>query len=260
MPIIGAAGGGIMAAAAAPSYAPQGVVFSTAWARQTTQLTGIADSGMLTVALAIKPHGAAGVDQHIMTAASTSNRFTLGLHRDGGNNFYVFGRNSGGTTVLSIATGPLILEEWNAILLSFNLSSTSLRHGWVNDVGSLPTIITYTVGQTIDFTVANLALGNQPLTDTSPLNAEVADLWVDYGRLVDFSVVANRRLFFAATTHCLVDKGPTGALPFGVAPKLFFKGPASGFITNLGTGGVGMSQISGTLTDSPIDPCGVCSS
>jgi hypothetical protein len=68
------------------------------------------------------------------------------------------------------------------------------------------------------------------------LTGDFANVWLGPGQIIDFSVTANRRKFITSANKP-VDLGPTGALPTGTAPAMFFTGDATQYSTNAGSGG-----------------------
>jgi hypothetical protein len=82
-------------------------------------------------------------------------------------------------------------------------------------------------------------------------NACLAEVYINLAEYVDLSVEANRRKFISSAGKP-VNLGASGSVPTGTAPIMYFKGPASAFPTNLGTGG--NFTVTGTLTDGSTNP------
>lgn len=88
-------------------------------------------------------------------------------------------------------------------------------------------------------------------TGQLPPVQDMADLWIDVGMAIDFSVQANRRRFINATLKP-VDLGTNGELPTGSRPTFFFSGDAGKFAVNKGTGGPFV--VTGSLTNASSSP------
>lgn len=126
---------------------------------------------------------------------------------DGGNgDFYVFitntgafsaiGRNTSNTIIFSVTSSILIpLNTWTNILISIDLSSTSLRHLYINDVLDTPTWHTYS-NQLIDFTDSSFMVSATGAF-TSIFEGRLSDIFLDY-TYRDLSIESNRRLFITA--------------------------------------------------------------
>jgi Concanavalin A-like lectin/glucanases superfamily len=107
------------------------------------------------------------------------------------------GYNSSGVNILygTNSTPSLADNTWNHILISVDLSNTSKRWVYVNDVsvGSFPG--TYT-NSSIDFTVDSHQVG-QSAAASQEQYGRLAHVYLDY-TYRDLSVSANRRLFVTA--------------------------------------------------------------
>ena len=225
------------------------MINSSTYLSRGAGFTGAADSKLFTFAMTIMLTGSAA-DQHILSGQSTAARVVIG--RGSSNDIYILLRQSTGTTRVQVNTSALSTGQWYNILGSFDSASTANRHLYVNDTSDLAGISAYSDG-TIDFTLTNYSVGVHAALSGQKFEGELCDFWVDFGRFVDFSITANRRLFFTSDNK-VVNKGTDGSTPFGAAPIAFFSGSAASFATNNGGGG-GMTTT-GTLTNSAADPVG----
>lgn len=161
---------------------------------------------------------------------------------DGSNNDILVVRSSQYETV----------NEWYHVLFSVDLSDTSKRHLYVNDASDLDQIVTYDTSGTIDFIMDNAVVGATN-SGSSAFSGDVADLWIDFGTYIDFSIEANRRKFIDANGDP-VYLGASGNLPTGTAPDIFLSGDTATWHTNKGTGG-GFT-VNGTLANAMDGPDG----
>lgn len=167
------------------------------------------------------------------------------------NRFNILARTSAGTEILNISSTNDITNAngWRHVLCSFDVNDTAKRHIYVDDVSDLAVVTTYTAG-TIDFTAADWGIGISPGLGND-LTGLMADMWLDIGTYIDFSVESNRRKFISETGHP-VYLGANGERPTGVSPILYLSGLASTWNTNKGTGGNFTTQ--GTPNDSSTSP------
>ena len=110
--------------------------------------------------------------------------------------------NSGGTKILNIQTTDTIeADNWYHLMFSFDLSNTSKRHLYLDDVSKLGVAI-YT-NDTIDFTIADWGYAARP-DGSNKFNGAAGEFWFYPGQYLDLSVESNRRKFITA------DKRPAG--------------------------------------------------
>lgn len=141
----------------------------------------------------------------------------------------------------------ITVGSWVHVLVSWN-TTTSARHFYYSDTADSPITNTIAAGD-IDYTGANNGVG-QNQTPAASLDADVADVWFNTTYL-DLSIEANRRKFIKASGKPEY-LGKNGERPTGSSPLLYFKGPASNWGTNSGTGG--NFTVTGTFTDTTPPP------
>lgn len=219
-------------------------------------LTSIADAKVGTFAARIK--FASGGD-------TAMNRiFTIGEDTGGGSNqsldifrqssagdgikFRIIGENSAGTDILDNNT----TNQWNSadgwlnILFSWDLGNDSVAQMYVNDTDDAAAATTFT-DDTINYTNTECGVFTTPLAGGGNLfNGDCAFIWFDPTQKIDFSVEANRRLFFTAS-GAVASLGDNGETPTGSSPMVYLTGNEASFPTNKGTGG-GFTEY-GALTD-----------
>lgn len=117
--------------------------------------------------------------------------------------YYLNALNSSGSAAvytISFADAEVAAQTWTHILLSIDLTSTSKRHLYVNDVAVVPTYVAY-ANDSIDFTVERFAVGAANNTTSGPtagdFKGRLSHLYLDY-QYIDLSIEANRRLFITA--------------------------------------------------------------
>lgn len=218
---------------------------SSTWLKRNGGLTGAADSKLWTfsVWLNLSDNLAGGV---VCSAVDGVPNQRTGLTLVPGNDRFNFrGYNSSGTLIQSLSTSALPQGRWVHVMGSVDLSSTSKRHLYVDDVSDLFVVDTYT-NDTLDFTMTDWGVGAFPTTGASKLTCSIADLWFAPGVYIDLSVEANRRKFITASRGP-VALGAAGATPTGSSPLVFLSGDIASWKTNKGTGG-GFT-LTGTLPE-----------
>ena len=144
------------------------------------------------------------------------------------------GVNAAASQILDIRSSILQENAWSHVLISIDMSNTSKRHIYVNDLNALDVINTYT-DDTIDFTLPDWGVGGYP-NGTSLFDGSLAELWFLPGTYIDFSVEANRRKFIIARGRP-ANLGADGSTPTGFAPTVYLSGEITGWPTNKGSGG-----------------------
>jgi hypothetical protein len=161
------------------------------------------------------------------------------------NKINIVAENAGGTQILNVLSSALSTGVLYHCAFSFDLSSTSKRHLYINGVSDLATVTTYT-NDTIDFTVANWSVGAL-VGSTQKFNGRLGQFWFSPGTYINLSVERNMRKFRTEGGRP-VDLGSTGATPTEAQPIVFLSTttPASDYQTNRGSGG--NFTVTGALT------------
>src|SRR5262245_4023947 len=164
---------------------------SGAYARRVAGLNGAADGGMGMGSFWIFPGFSgnqtffAGTTALAGSTARFTIRFVSGVLR-------VVGVNSAGTTVLDIRGSGMAEGAWTHVMFSFDLSTAGRRHMYFDGV-SVVTQTTFTVGGSIDYTLADWAFLAKP--DGSESIADscfFTEFWFASGQYLDLSVQSNR--------------------------------------------------------------------
>ncbi len=235
------------AGAAGVPYDANAVEFDGAndWIEKSTDLTSNADSKLFTLSLWFNRAVFTGTP---FLLANTTVR--IGIEFRGGNEIRVRGRNTSGSTILEVSTVTTFgASGWHHFLLSFDLANSSNRHLYIDDVDDAGTWSPYD-DELIEFTRDDHAIG-AGIGGGTKYDGDLADVWIDYGRFVNFSTVSNRRKFIDAAGKP-VDLGSDGSIPFGAAPIMYFSGPTDTWHTNDGDGG-GFTE-NGALTTASTSP------
>ena len=128
----------------------------------------------------------------------------------------------------------------------------------MDDVSNVAAAVLSSIMLLVTYTSRQVTIGtysNAPGTANNFVG-EIAELWFDIGRTVDWSVVGNRRLFFDASNKIVLNKGANGQTPFTATPTGYFAGATATWQTNKGSG-TGMTVGAGALTTSSALPPGV---
>jgi hypothetical protein len=197
-------------------------------------LSGAADSGSVAFSFWINPEELPTADQHLISIETSGDqvRFAIVLRTTGA--IRLFGRNAAGTVILDIEADTTLLPgEWSHVCGSVDLSDTDDRHIVINDIESDLTVSTYT-DDDIDFTTDDASVGGRP-NGSQLFEGSLAEVWLEDGLFIDFSVEANRRDFIS-TNGRPTNLGSDGSAP-GTSPLVYLSGQDGDFPTNKGTGG-----------------------
>ena len=161
---------------------------------------------------------------------------------------YVLGDNTSGTNILGMNTSVAVLDSsWHHVLAAWDTSTSANCKIYVDGVDRT-TLTTRTSGN-IDYTFGSFYCGASN-TGSFKLNADVAEVWFSHNQWLDITSSANRAKF--ASSGRPVTLGSDGSRPTGTAPIIYFKGPASNWGTNAGTGG--NFTVNGAFTDAATKP------
>jgi hypothetical protein len=167
----------------------------------------------------------------------------------------ISGSNAAGGGILQVLSTAGALPSsatWKWLGISIDMANSSQSKIYVNDTDVTATPSTFT-NDTFDLTKSIHYCGatNSGSGAFNLLQSDVAELWVGYGQHIDFSIEANRRKFVTSSGKPTF-LGADGSTPTGVAPTVYFRGGASTFPTNQGTGGA--MTLVGSLTNSATNP------
>jgi len=180
-----------------------------------------------------------------------SGDITFYVRRDEFNYIDVYGENSGGTVLIRIrcaADTSKVSHGWQHVLVSFQLNSDAKIY--INDTNATFLVPVNSSGS-VDFSTNEAVVGaSQPASFLNKLNGDLAEVWFNTSYL-DLTVAANRRKFIKSNGKP-ANLGSDGSLPTGSQPLLYFRGPATSFSTNRGTGGA--FTLTGALTDAATSP------
>lgn len=214
-------------------------------------VTGLADGPSGTFSAWVKINGSDSTNQFLLQLGANFNirrNSTLDGTVARRRKLIISAFSAAAATRISYVGGTdLTIGSWVHVLLSWD-TTTSARHFYYSDVADTPITNTIAAGD-IDYTGANNGVGQNQVPAAS-LDADVAEVWFNPTYL-DLSVEANRRKFIKASGKPEF-LGLTGQRPTGASPLLYFKGPASNWGTNSGTGG--NFTVTGTFTDTTPPP------
>jgi hypothetical protein len=180
------------------------------------------------------------------------------IYRSGtGSQFWVIVNDDGKVTIrgfdnidnssrlnVDLPANTVVARQWTNILISFDLTSTSTRYVYVNDVAVTPTYSAYQ-NYNIDFTNSShfIAAGS---ASSGKLTGYVTNIFLDY-TYRDLSVTANRRYFIDAN-RCSTPSSTLSALN----PILYLPLTTSTTL-NAGSGGNFTANSSPVIADKGTD-------
>ena len=139
-------------------------------------------------------------------------------------------RASDATIVLNVVSGAgsgISHTNWHHVLFSCDLSDTSKRWLYLDDVLTTPTWLTYVndnMAPIISVPTETTTIGADFLTAiNSPFIGSLSELYIDMGTYTDFSVTANRRKFITEDGNP-ANLGLTGERPTGSQPEIYLPG------------------------------------
>jgi len=194
---------------------------------RSSDLTGNADGKTFTLSCWVYRTGA--VPLRAIYPFRMQGYFYLEVGTNGAIN--VGGANTSGSTILeaTLPSGTVPLKVWTHILVSVDLSNTSNRHIYLNDVAASPTWASYS-NQNIDFTRTTSHINSNTVGSFG--SARHAHIYLDY-TYRDLSVTSNRRYFIDA------DGGSTSPSTLSALSPIVYMPMTSDYSIgeNLGTGG-----------------------
>jgi alpha-tubulin suppressor-like RCC1 family protein len=229
-------------------YNPNAINFDgNDWLSVASDLTGNADGGKITASFWFKVTNA-GVTKSIFRTGNARVRIDF----TGSEAIQLLMQNTSGTTVLNATTTSTYADgQWHHALIAIDMASASARGIYVDGVSQSVTWTTYTVGSTIDFTASDHGIGSVPSGGVDRFQGDLADVWIDIGTYIDFSVPANRAKF-RSTSGMPMYLGMDGSIPTESAPEIFLTGDTASWETNKGSGG-GFTE-NGALTTAASQP------
>lgn len=169
---------------------------TTDYLLRSSDLVGNIDSKTFTFSAWVWPAAANGVS---IFTFGTNNPATLGIRSYlSGGRFTIIACDTSGNAILSVTTTQVeeLLQTYSHILVSIDLSNTSRRHVFINDVSVAATWTKYGNDNNINFTNPNLYI-KAYLNGAIDAATRLAHLYLDHAYR-DLSIEANRRLFITA--------------------------------------------------------------
>jgi hypothetical protein len=205
----------------------------TNWLERTSDLAGNADGGTMTLSLWYKYTEDWGFSRSIFNsnANNTGTGQRVWVFTAGATSIGVYAANSGGSLMVYATATSLGKDNWNHLLVSLDMSSSSLRHIYVNDASGSPSWSVYS-GSSIDFTTMYHTIGNREPAASSGerFRGQACHVYLDK-TYRDLGTTGNRRLFNDGS-------GAPAAGQAALSPIIYLPmtDPAARGL-NLGTGG-----------------------
>lgn len=202
---------------------------------RTTDLAGAADGKTMTVSVWVYRGDTndCAIQLNRNSGGSSLNRIS-----QASNAFAVdFGNGSGGNVLIASVTSPTMpLNAWQHVLMSVDMSSTSLRSIYINDTAATVSWGAYSNANLVRVS-DNIGIGARS-DGALKFKGKLAHLYTDY-TYRDLSITANRRLFYAGALQPADNQA-------ALSPILYLPMTTAGAMgVNLGTGG--NFTVNGTL-------------
>lgn len=163
----------------------------------------------------------------------TNNGVKVELNRNAANKFQLLLEDSSGTQLVDVVSTSSFIAgaTWRCVMASWELGNIPKVEFYVGDADEAN--ITTLLSGTVDYTETlwGFAADND---GTNELNGATTDFWFSLDEFIDFSVQANRRLFFGSGGEAIYT-GDNGELPTGSSPDFYFTGDNTEYNLNKGT-------------------------
>jgi hypothetical protein len=202
---------------------------------RTTNVTGIADSKLVTVHFIVKGDDFSLTPNIILFSDGAGAPKFYAVVTSAGKLQLVAWNAANSIILNAITTTTLYVGKNYSIEVSIDLSDTGKRYIYINGEAAGVTWTTYT-DDSIDFTLASprVRIGcDRNTTPSAFWNGSIGDVYFDT-QYIDLST---SNPFFDTETDKPKFLGATGELPTGSAPLIYLPLYASSAGTNLGTGG-----------------------
>ena len=202
----------------------------------------MADGTQFTASMWLRP-SQVGVVRHVMQGRTGTGGPQWAIQQGSGDQWQFV--NAGSVIVCNGNTSTISLTAnlWYHILFSFDLSNTSKRHVYFNNVSALANWPTYNTTVNLTLALGNLFIGNNDSNET-PYAGDMAEIWVD-DTYIDFSILANREMFALAGKP--LDLGTNGSAKTGYAPDCYLRFLSGALNVNSGAD-AGTATVTGTIT------------
>lgn len=195
--------------------------------------SGLTDGRVFTCSVWLKDVD--GASQDVLAFTNSGGTVRMEVHVKSDNRFGVFGRNSSGTTILTVRMQDLMSSlsaGWHHFYVCIDLTDSNKRKIYVDGVQqTLSATITYT-NDNLDLVGSNYRYGVGAIPSNSPnaiLTGSIAELWWDDIYLDDPSA-------FRTSENKPKNLGNDGSTPTGSQPVFYFKGAGNNFNVNSGSG------------------------
>lgn len=230
----------------------KGVNFASGDYMSRSALTGATNNDTGTISVWARFNGT-GVDNPIFLIRTGDGFNTIWLHRLSNDHVRCeMWRNTSSPFTLGWvdSDNACATATWIHILVSFDISAgAGSLHLYIDDVDADAAPFKDQNGNVV-WDGTTVYVGKNISGGAETLDGDIADLWVN-NTYMNLDTESNRRKFISASGRP-VPLGANGELPTGSSPLVFLRGPASGFATNLGTGG--NFTVTGGLSDSTSHP------
>lgn len=209
----------------------QGVTFdgTNDYLSLASEPTGLADTAIGLLSVWIKAPPKAPTASYLVYTGSI--RFRIDF--DASDQVRIVGLNTAASVRLSMTSSIAVLDSsWHHILAAWDTATSANCKVYVDGVDR--TTLATRVAGNIDYTFGSFYVG-AITAGLSQLQGDVAEFWFDSNQWIDITNSSNRAKF--ANNGRPVSLASDGSKPTGTAPIIYFKGPASNWGTNAGTGG-----------------------
>lgn len=208
------------------SYAAYGAHFdgTNDYLQLSSSLSNVPACRSFSTSFWIKRNGGFGSFQMIWDTAGSNNYLQI----DNANRIIFIGEGG-----IDVRSDPITDSNWHHVLLSVD-NQTGESSVYIDGIESAASVTLNNTGNMDNNNSAHY-IGQSNLGPPD-LDADLADVWMEFCQYIDFSVATNREKFISATGTPMY-LGPNCALPTGKSPDICLTGPIEDWHTNKGTGG-----------------------
>ncbi len=158
--------------------------------------------------------------------------------------FQIYGYNSAATLIMQFFSPvglPFNADNtvWHHLLVSWDLTTAGNRHLYLDNVLDLTQSV-FLTGNDIDYTTDEWVVGQFLDSDANPFNRNfngcLAQMYLNLGEYLDFSIAANREKFITSDNFP-IDLGSDASGPTGTQPIVYLQNALATHELNDGSGG-----------------------
>lgn len=237
-------------AAAAGGYEANAVTFdgTNDWLNRGADLTGVSNSKKGIISFWFQFQGSDGSQQYIISGGNNN----WYIRKETDNKFTILLGDSGGSPAIAFTSTSAYTADgnWHHFLASWDANDpTDSSYLYIDDADDRATVTT-AIDATLGYSGTEHIIGSEA-SGNRPINAEIADMYINLVTSLDLSTESNRRKFIDDEDKP-VNLGDDCSEPTGSQSIICFTNPTATWNISVGSGG-GFTE-NGALTDAADSP------